>query len=199
MTIRTQVIPDSGVKTAVPALEPLLVEIHEEGRAGRHVRGGEEADESRAKPWSERPTRAGEATQELRRRNPDRRDGRSVDRQALHRPDQEPRAPAECLAHVHVLAAGSGVTSGELGEAQRAEQSEGAAQQPGDEREPRATELRGDETGRAKNAAAHHDAHHHGQPIHQAQRAFEVGHEAGNLHAKTRGRRCAPNGYRCAR
>jgi glycine dehydrogenase subunit 2 len=35
-------IPDSGVKTAVPALEPLLVEIHEEGRAGRHVRGGEE-------------------------------------------------------------------------------------------------------------------------------------------------------------
>src|SRR6267378_3932088 len=44
MTIRTQVIPDSGVKTAMPALEPLLVEIHEEGRAGRHVRGGEEAD-----------------------------------------------------------------------------------------------------------------------------------------------------------
>src|SRR5437879_4768809 len=44
MTIRTQVIPDSGVKTAVPALEPLLVEIHEEGRAGRHVRGGEDAD-----------------------------------------------------------------------------------------------------------------------------------------------------------
>jgi len=26
MTIRTQVIPDSGVKTAVPALEPLLVD-----------------------------------------------------------------------------------------------------------------------------------------------------------------------------
>src|SRR5436309_5986111 len=44
MTVRTQVIPDSGVRTAVPALEPLLVEIHEEGRAGRHVRGGEEAD-----------------------------------------------------------------------------------------------------------------------------------------------------------
>src|SRR5256712_679517 len=44
MTIRTQVIPDSGVRTAGPALEPLLVEIHEEGRAGRHVRGGEMAD-----------------------------------------------------------------------------------------------------------------------------------------------------------
>ena len=44
MTIRTQVIPDSGVKTAVPALEPLLLELHEEGRAGRHVRGGDEAD-----------------------------------------------------------------------------------------------------------------------------------------------------------
>jgi len=32
------------VKTAVPALEPLLVEIHQKGRAGRHVRGGEDAD-----------------------------------------------------------------------------------------------------------------------------------------------------------
>jgi len=43
MTIRTQVIPDSGVTTAMPALEPLLVEIHQDGRAGRHVRGGDEA------------------------------------------------------------------------------------------------------------------------------------------------------------
>src|SRR2546426_2857517 len=42
--IRTQVVPESGVKTAVPALEPLLSEIHEAGRAGRHVRGAEEAD-----------------------------------------------------------------------------------------------------------------------------------------------------------
>jgi glycine dehydrogenase subunit 2 len=41
--IRTQVVPESGVKTSVPALEPLLVEIHEEGRAGRHVRGGDDA------------------------------------------------------------------------------------------------------------------------------------------------------------
>jgi glycine dehydrogenase subunit 2 len=43
-TIRTQVVPESGVETGALALEPLLVEIHEEGRAGRHVRGGEEAD-----------------------------------------------------------------------------------------------------------------------------------------------------------
>src|SRR2546422_3013573 len=42
--IRTQVVPDSGVKTALPALEPLLIEIHEAGRAGRHVRGSEDAD-----------------------------------------------------------------------------------------------------------------------------------------------------------
>src|SRR5207249_2686968 len=42
--IRTQVVPDSGVKTALPALEPLLSEIHEAGRAGRHVRGSEDAD-----------------------------------------------------------------------------------------------------------------------------------------------------------
>src|SRR3989454_7722418 len=42
--IRTQVVPESGVKTAAPALEPLLSEIHQAGRAGRHVRGGEDAD-----------------------------------------------------------------------------------------------------------------------------------------------------------
>jgi glycine dehydrogenase subunit 2 len=41
--IRTQVVPDDGVETAVPALEPLLIEIHEKGRAGRHVRGGDDA------------------------------------------------------------------------------------------------------------------------------------------------------------
>src|SRR2546430_16791488 len=44
MTVRTQVIPEPGGKTAVPALEPLLLEIHEEGRAGRHVRGRDDAD-----------------------------------------------------------------------------------------------------------------------------------------------------------
>jgi len=42
--IRTQVVPESGVQTALPALEPLLSEIHQAGRAGRHVRGGEDAD-----------------------------------------------------------------------------------------------------------------------------------------------------------
>src|SRR5947208_3759451 len=42
--IRTQVVPDSGVKTAAPALEPLLNEIHEAGLARRHVRGSEDAD-----------------------------------------------------------------------------------------------------------------------------------------------------------
>src|SRR2546425_7936735 len=42
--IRTQVVPESGVKTALPAVEPLLSEIHQAGRAGRHVRGGEDAD-----------------------------------------------------------------------------------------------------------------------------------------------------------
>jgi len=43
-TIRTQVVPESGVQTAVPALEPLLIELHEPGRAGRHVRGADDAD-----------------------------------------------------------------------------------------------------------------------------------------------------------
>jgi glycine cleavage system P protein (glycine dehydrogenase) subunit 2 len=38
------VVPASGAKTAAPALEPLLFELARRGRAGRHVRGGEEAD-----------------------------------------------------------------------------------------------------------------------------------------------------------
>ena len=37
MTIRTQVIPDVGAKTPVPALEPLLFELARPGRSGRHV------------------------------------------------------------------------------------------------------------------------------------------------------------------
>jgi glycine dehydrogenase subunit 2 len=43
-TIRTQAVPESGVRTAVPALEPLLIELHQSGRAGRHVRGAGDAD-----------------------------------------------------------------------------------------------------------------------------------------------------------
>jgi len=41
MTIRTQVIPDAGAKTPVPALEPLLFELARAGRNGRHVRSSE--------------------------------------------------------------------------------------------------------------------------------------------------------------
>lgn len=37
-------LPDSGAATAAPALEPLLFELQREGRSGRHVRGGEDAD-----------------------------------------------------------------------------------------------------------------------------------------------------------
>ncbi len=37
-------LPESGAKTAGPALEPLLMELERDGRAGRHVRGGESAD-----------------------------------------------------------------------------------------------------------------------------------------------------------
>jgi glycine cleavage system P protein (glycine dehydrogenase) subunit 2 len=37
-------VPQSGARTAAPALEPLLVELAREGRAGRHVRGGEDGD-----------------------------------------------------------------------------------------------------------------------------------------------------------
>ena len=48
MTIRTHVIPDVGVKTAVPALEPLLFELARPGRSGRHVVSDDAADVSGA-------------------------------------------------------------------------------------------------------------------------------------------------------
>jgi len=35
---------ETGAKTEMPALEPLLFELQQPGRAGRHVRGGEEAE-----------------------------------------------------------------------------------------------------------------------------------------------------------
>ncbi len=41
---RNHVVADTGARTAMPALEPLLFELHDEGRSGRHVRGGENAD-----------------------------------------------------------------------------------------------------------------------------------------------------------
>ncbi|MDE3112591.1 MAG: aminomethyl-transferring glycine dehydrogenase subunit GcvPB [Chloroflexota bacterium] len=37
-------LPESGAATAAPALEPLLFELARDGRAGRHVRGAENAD-----------------------------------------------------------------------------------------------------------------------------------------------------------
>ena len=44
MTLRTQVIPDVGATTPVPALEPLLFELARRGRNGRHVRSSETAE-----------------------------------------------------------------------------------------------------------------------------------------------------------
>jgi len=35
---------ETGTRTALPALEPLLFELQQPGRSGRHVRGGDEAD-----------------------------------------------------------------------------------------------------------------------------------------------------------
>ncbi|MGH2378286.1 MAG: aminomethyl-transferring glycine dehydrogenase subunit GcvPB [Candidatus Limnocylindria bacterium] len=40
-----RLVPDVGATTALPALEPLLVELAREGRHGRHVRGGDGAEE----------------------------------------------------------------------------------------------------------------------------------------------------------
>ncbi|TMD59428.1 MAG: glycine dehydrogenase subunit 2 [Chloroflexi bacterium] len=42
--IRTQVVPDAGASTPVPALEPLLFELARPGRGGRHVRSNDTAD-----------------------------------------------------------------------------------------------------------------------------------------------------------
>ncbi len=44
MTLRTQVVPESGSETHGPALEPLLVELERPGRYGRHVRSADVAD-----------------------------------------------------------------------------------------------------------------------------------------------------------
>ena len=40
-SVRTQVVPDVGAMTHSPALEPLLFELHREGRSGRHIRDAE--------------------------------------------------------------------------------------------------------------------------------------------------------------
>lgn len=37
-----RIVPDSGASTSAPALEPLLLELGREGRAGRHVRDGDD-------------------------------------------------------------------------------------------------------------------------------------------------------------
>ena len=49
-----------------------------------------------------------------------------------------------------------------------------AAQDPGDERELGAAELRGDQAGRAEDARAHHDADHDRQAVGRAQRPLEA-------------------------
>jgi glycine dehydrogenase subunit 2 len=38
-------LPDSGARTEMPALEPLLIELERAGRYGRHVRGSDDAEE----------------------------------------------------------------------------------------------------------------------------------------------------------
>jgi len=40
-----RIVPDVGAATEMPALEPLLVELARDGRHGRHVRGGESAED----------------------------------------------------------------------------------------------------------------------------------------------------------
>ena len=40
-----RIVPDVGAATEMPALEPLLVELARDGRHGRHVRGGEGAED----------------------------------------------------------------------------------------------------------------------------------------------------------
>src|SRR5205814_2471838 len=99
----------------------------------------------------------------------------------------EPRARPECLPHVHVLAARSGVAGGELGKAQRAQERERAAEHPGDEREPRTAQLGGDETASAEDPRPQHDADHHGKAVEQAQRSFEVRHGGRICTQKRRG------------
>src|SRR5437762_2016693 len=92
------------------------------------------------------------------------------------------------------FAAVPGVARGELGEAERAQERQGAPQHPGDEREPGATELGGHEPGGTEDPRPDHDADDHGEAVEQAQRSFEVRHGGRICTQKRRGAasRCAP-------
>src|SRR2546430_4399440 len=67
----------------------------------------------------------------------------------IRRPPRSTLFPYTTLFRSHVLAAGSRVARGELGKAERAQERERAAQYPGDEREPGAAQVGGDEPRRA--------------------------------------------------
>jgi len=120
----------------------------------------------------------------------DPRDRGGIDRQSLDPAHHEAGARAERLAHVHVLPAGGGVARRELGEAERAQQRQRPARDPGDEGEPWAAQPRSYETGRAEDPRPDHDPDDHGEPVQQPQRSFEVRHGGGMCIEKNRGAAC---------
>src|SRR5207247_4899237 len=91
-------------------------------------------------------------------------------------PPYEAGGRPERRARVHVLAAGVGVARGELGEDQRAEEADRPTRGPGDEGQPGAAELLGDEPRRAEDPRPHHDADDHGEAVPKAERPFELWH-----------------------
>src|SRR5213078_4574884 len=147
----------------------------------------EQRDQPHADRRDERGRPAGEPHQELPRRHADRGDRHTVGAQSLDPTHHEAGARAERLAHEDVLAGGARLARGELGEAQRAQERQRGAQHPGHEGEPRATEPRGDESGRAEDSGADGHPHDHGQAVGQPQRALEVRHTAGECARKNVG------------
>src|SRR5213079_3006153 len=113
---------------------------------------------------------AEQPAEELPRDDAERRDRRGVHRESFTPADDEADARAERFTRIDILAARPGMARGELGEAQRAKEGEHAAEQPGDEREPRAAELVGDETRRPKDPGANRDADDHREAVEQAKR-----------------------------
>ena len=102
-------------------------------------------------------------------------EGQQRDGAGLHDAEARPReeeahAPAEGPRQVLIVSAGAGVGRGHLGVAQRADERDEPAGQPGEEHQPRAAGVLGHEGGRAEDSHTHHRAHGEPDDVAKAQR-----------------------------
>src|SRR3989454_1403819 len=150
------------------------------------VHAGEQRHHAGPEPRDRDRTPAREPHQELGRGNPDRGNRGRIHPEAFHPTHYEPSPRAERLPYVHILAAGLRVARRQLGEAQRPEEREAAAQHPGDEGEPGTPQLRRDDARCAEDPRPHHDPDDHGEAVEQLERSLEVGHGRGMCTKKGR-------------